>query len=490
MRYYFLLLLLVLSSIGFCAEPHPWTVEAVLQNVSPLKRDMTGRWPMITWEAFVLENDRNSFQEARVLPMEIYRELAKRGLAPTVRMDEKYLPMAKAIQQAGMKVIFMEGAGGNGPGAEAPDSLHKLPADYIIPKGSKHYPCPLLLQGWNNRAAKVRGILQKFRDAEVTVDGAWLDWEEEPWWVEDRWEQARKCSRCRELFPPGVLDDWPTYRSFIAVLKQHLYSTYLAAPILEVFPKCVVTNWGVVYSSTERPTQHYWGRFLLPPLDAGFFNATNPVAYGNDNYYSLHWKKAWAKPEQTPLDIAHMDRLYTYHMLAQVSGDQANAQHCAPDRLCIPWVARYCPDDEDKNVPILSRERYREILRHLWLRGADSMQLFNAHRQEHPEIALEEIQDAVAIYDEVLAFHEFLDRGKPVEFGVPGVEDDGAVWSGLLLENRLLVRTFTPGKKEVKLTLAPWKELPAVEVTASPAGEYYLLEKGEGKVRMERVKNQ
>ena len=58
-------------------------------------------------------------------------------------------------------------------------------------------------------------------------------------------------------------------------------------------------------------------------------------------------------------------------------------------KQCFPWVARYCPDVGDGTVPILSRPRYREILRHIWLRGADAMQIFNAHRKDRPEIATE-----------------------------------------------------------------------------------------------------
>ncbi len=135
--------------------------------------------------------------------------------------------------------------------------------------------------------------------------------------------------------------------------RQQLFSTYLAAPIREAYPNCSITNLAVVYSSAERPTFHYWGRFYFPPMGIGLFTATNPVAYGNDTYYKNHWQKVWPDPAHTPLDVPHMDRLYTYIMLAQVSDNAANVLRLKENTPCIPWVCRYCPDEGDPKVPML-----------------------------------------------------------------------------------------------------------------------------------------
>lgn len=211
------------------------------------------------------------------------------------------------------------------------------------------------------------------------------------------------------------------------------------------------------------------------------------MAYGNDLYYRIHWEKVWTDPANTPLDVEHMDRLYTTIMLAQVSANAFNAERWAPYKLSAPWVARYCPDVGDENVPILSRERYLEILRHIWLRGADTMQIFNAHRKEYPQIATEEVEDAVAVYGEVLAFRRFLDHGAIMNTTIPRPEDDGVIWSGLRLEDEAVVRIFTPADKTATVTLAPW---PGTEVglKATPKGAYYLLTRVDGKVSAKRVR--
>src|SRR5207249_574912 len=150
--------------------------------------------------------------------------------------------------------------------------------------------------------------------------------------------------------------------------------------------------------------------------------------------------KTWAYP----VDVAHMDRVYTWAMLNQFSKNAANVRRLDEEKECVPWVCRYCPDITDE-VPILSRGRYREILRHLWLRGAATMQIFNALRPKHPSIAIEELEDAVAVYDEMLQYRAILEKGTLMNTDSPAVMDDRAVWSGLKTKNEAVIRAFTQG---------------------------------------------
>jgi hypothetical protein len=485
---YLVLMLALLAALAVWAEEaaDPFALDNLLKTIPPLTHDASGHFPIVTWEPFILKAKDNSFWEAKALPDDAYRELAKRGLAQTVRLDAKYIPIALAVQRAGMKVILLEGGGGDGPGNEAPDTLHKLPAD-VKPKDGVH-PCPLLLAGWHNRAMKVRETLRQFKDAGVNIEGAWLDWENQPWWGNSEWEQSKRCTRCRELFPPGILDDYLTYRGFILRFRQQLFSTYLAAPILEAYPKCQVTNWAVVTSTPDRPTAHYWGPTPFPPMDTGLFTATNPVAYGNDAIFPLQWHKLWKNGKDTPCDQAHMDRAYTAVMLAQMSDDAANTGRWAPEKPSYPWVCRYCPDMEDPKIPMLSRARYRELLRHIWLRGADSLQVFNAYRANTPQIRLEEVADAVASYDEALAYRPFLERGTVMNTAVPGAEENGPIWSGLKLQNEAIIRAFTQHEKAVTLILTPWEDAAFVKLIAPPEGATYHLVRVGGDVRVEVVR--
>lgn len=465
-------LLVLAGSVALAEEaPIPWDLPTLFQRVPPLKHDATGRLAMVTWERFRLSAEDKSFEEGKPFPVEVYRELARRGLTQALFPDEKYIPTALALQEAGAQVIFVQGDGGNGPGGEAPDALHQFAPDFQLPEGQRPYPCPLMLAGWNIRANKVRATLAKFREAGVKVDGYWMDWEGEPWPLQRGWQQAQACTRCREQFPPGVLDDWERYRAYIALLRADLFSAYLAAPVREYYPACSITNWEAVISSPETMVWSWTQTRSLPPQYVGLLTGTNPIAYGNDALYRLHWRKLG----DLPLNQENMDRLYTYVELAQVSQNEANQQRWAPELQCLPWVDRYCPDDDDPQVPIMSRERYREVLRHLWLRGADGMQIFQPVRKGHESIATEEIEDAVAIYDEMLAYRKFLESGRVMNVAIPEMQERGPIWSGLLLGDEAIVRAFVQDNQPQEFTLQPWAESEPVTLSAPPQGATYRL---------------
>ena len=477
--------ILAAASAAFAADGPDleYTLANILPRVPVLKNDANGRLPLITWPAFVTDaNNRNAFHKGVPLDAAMYRELVRRGFTQRIPMKDTFVNMAVAIQQAGAAVVFVEGDGGAGPGGEANGTAHLLPKDFKLAKDDHCWPCPTLLAGWNNRAIKVRATLAKFKEANVRVTAAWLDWEVEPWPGQNQYEQAKACSRCRQLLPPGTLDSVATYAAFIYPLRAQLFSTYLAAPMLEAYPTCSATNWEAVFSSPQQITPSCWGNRQIPPGDVGLFTATNPVVYGNDIFYRYHWKSEW----NYPLDGPHMDRLYTRIMLGQMSADVANRQRFGAPKQCVPWVCRWCPDVDDANVPILSRDRYREILRHVWLRGATSMQVFNEPRPPRRTIAIEELQDAVAVYDEMLAQREFLDHGTPMNLAVPEVTDDGPIWSGLRAGDRALVRVFTQGAKPASLKIKPFGAA-EIELAAPPAGATYLLTADKDSVTIKKL---
>lgn len=68
-----------------------------------------------------------------------------------------------------------------------------------------------------------------------------------------------------------------------------MHGSYVGAPAREIFPQIAVTNWFVVYSSRTDPHPYFVDDRILPPLAPPTFSATNPVAYGNDTWFSNEW---------------------------------------------------------------------------------------------------------------------------------------------------------------------------------------------------------
>src|SRR5262245_48014561 len=385
--------------------------EAVLEKIPPLKHERGSRWPLITWEGFSTEPQEPKY----------YQRLLERGLAQHVRLDPRMIETALAIQRAGSPVIVMEGNSGVHPASlagEPPDWAHRLDEGYQ----PKEYlrPCPSIHLGWARFADKLRDVLRQFREKGVQIDAVWTDWENDPLYGADRYEQAQRCRRCREILPPKVLASSELFHDYTARKFYELFGAYYAAPVLEYYPKCSVTNWLAQPSTPEEP-QPGWGgnrgRVHLPPL----VTAWNPTAYGAASWV---WKSR--SPEQKQ-DQEHVDQVYTNLLLRQVSLTGKLAERWAPEKESIPWVTRWVSEPPELEFPVLARERYREVLRHLWLRGVAGMQVFSPRQPGYEDMALPEVEDAVAVYDEMLAYREFLADGEVLNYEVPREQDDGVI---------------------------------------------------------------
>ena len=90
---------------------------------------------------------------------------------------------------------------------------------------------------------------------------------------------------------------------------------------------------------------------------------------------------------------------------------------------------------------------------------------------------MEEVQDAVAVYDEMLAWRDLLDHGEVLNYQVPGPDDHGLLWSGLRTANTALVRLYPlakDGPKWLDLTIWPGQR---VLLQVSRGGISYRVER-------------
>jgi carboxyl-terminal processing protease len=124
--------------------------------------------------------------------------------------------------------------------------------------------------------------------------------------------------------------------------------------------------------------------------------------------------------------------------------------------------------------PIMSRVRYREALRHLWLRGIDGMQVFNSTTPGHAEIAISEVEDAQKIYDEMLAFRHFQERGSPINLA-PYTPEITLLWSGLRLNDEVIIRAISLRERADVLNVEPWPGT-YVSLSASTEGTTWHLQ--------------
>ncbi len=434
----------VLKAEKSAADPSFSWLKVATSILSPLKQQPGQIPPMITWEGFGYEP----------LGADDVKTLLARGVTPHLHMDAAMIPAALALQNAGAPVVLMQGAGGNFPSelAGKPELwAHQFDASYKPTEAVR--PCPSLLAGWVAGAEQVRDTLKKFKAAGVNVNSVWMDWEGDPLYGKDRFDQATHCLRCRSILPASLLASKPQFEAWCRRRFVELIGTYLAAPVLEVFPACSVTNWNAMVSTPEHPLND-WDFEKIDPSMPSFFTAVNTAAYGDTKYWH-RWQKSYK------LDQEHVDQFWFHSMIEQLSTETANRLKWMPEKSAIPWVARWLPENDEYNLPVMSRERYRELLRHMWLRGIKGMQVFNPRFKDYEKMAVYELQDAATIYSEMAPYHDLIETGTPICLDVPPAQSNKLVWSGLKTDSKAVVRAFKQGGGKAMASIGIW---PGVKV--------------------------
>lgn len=436
----------------------------LLDCVPPLQHARGKRWPLVFW---------HGPQWHAVTDAEL-KAFADRGMVPTVRLNVADIPKALRLQRLGLPVIALEAKGVGWPydlGGAAANWTLDLPPGKQIPDAWRHEPDPLRLDLWAKGADQLRTILHAYQVAGVNLDAAWLDYEGQPSVL--NYQALLASTRARAKLPPAALATPEAFHAYRRQLWLQLMSSYVAAPIREFYPAASVTNWIVMLSSASRPVLS-WDNWRQPDLSASLFTATNPVAYGVDSAFWSVWQ-AGHSPDQ-----AGIDQVYMHLMLRQSSVDAANRAQQAPYLHAVPWVARWVRDLRDRQTPVMSRSAYREALRHLWLRGAAAMQVFNPLQAGHFAESLAEVQDAVAVYDELLPQRAVLDEPQVMNTTVPEPGQAGLLWSGLRDDQRALVRLYPVGAtSKTPLQLVVWPQQTVVLPQPLSGGQTYLIERGE-----------
>jgi hypothetical protein len=380
----------------------PW-IETIAREVPPLENDAGDHMPMIMWHSV-------GFEPLEPDQIEVLRA---RGLCQHLQLSESMIPAAKVLGQAGVPVILMEGRTDSWPYSLASSPLagasnwaHQFDLLYQQPWFGKedaqqwHGACPHKTDGWKILAEQTKQTLQKFRDAGVRVDAVLVDYEGDPYPWSHLFEQLKHCKRCRRELPREIIHNKSAWRDYAWKQYVSLYDEFFAKPIREVFPDCLVTNWHVVFSSEVDPVRYFVGDVKLPALSPEHFNATNPVAYASDAV----WHELWDASQELTQDA--VDAFYTEQIVQQVAADKRNRDAAGATAVrSIPWVSRVCriADDSMPPAPIMSRGSYRESLHELWELRVHSVQIFNPMYEGYEELALSELQDAVAAYDRMLA---------------------------------------------------------------------------------------
>jgi len=477
------LLLLAVSVLG--AEPQPaqetkWDIESLARIVRPMRNPLGARLPLLLWN-FPLPRDdslaklRDSGELRKALAL-----MSQRGVLPTVEMGWEWTPagalaMGRTLQDAGAAVnILIPQADmleatvykdctvwGEGPDATRRNEKRK-------------WPC-LPLANPRAGAEEVRKRLMPFKEAGIAAAGVWFDDEclPHPW--NGCYESQRDSALCKPHYPAGVLDNFGRFNEYVYALRSKLLAEVLADPVCGLFPKALAGNYGEFVSSKEIPFEG-----LRPPRALDKL-VLMPAAYANTVDLPRHFKK-----DNEPVTQERADRFYFRSLLFTVSTCNANKR---TGQLSMPYLSRYCPDNPDPRFLFgMTSPVFRELARHVWMRGADGVYVFNLGYPTKPQLvtpaaSFESIEDIRAALDEWLDQREFLEKGQPLNFAVPELSAEMTVWSGLRLGERCLIRVFTFAAQPAAVEIEAFPDQKA-KLEAPPQGATYLVAKGEAPKRL------
>jgi hypothetical protein len=425
-----------------------WDMAALARIVSPMQHRLDGRFLLFLWN-LPLPRNRELVawrQDGRL--QKAIDLLAERGIVPTVEMGWEWRPdgamaMARTLQDAGRPVyLLIPEADLIERWAYRDTTVWSEGPDASRGGAWRRWPC-LPLADARPTAERVQALLRPYRDVGIRVRGVWFDDEALPHPWNGVHEAQRASAECRRQYPPGVLDDWRRFWRHAYEMRTRLLSEALADPVHAVFPGARVGNWGEFASSEAAPIVDERGN-VFPPRPWGRLDVIMPVAYANTANLPAHFAA------HEPVTQERADRTHFPLMLRSLSTVNANKPSGV---LSLAFVSRLVVDNPDPRFRFgLSRSLYREFLRHALLRGSDGLYLFNLGYPGSPVTpaeSFESVEDARAVYDELLAYREFLDHGRPMTYDTPPLGHSGAVWSGRCRADRCLVRAFSlepPGR--------------------------------------------
>lgn len=302
--------------------------------------------------------------------------------------------------------------------------------------GSRKMGCPFRLEDRKDDIkAQFRALLDPYREAGITIDFAYLDWEiDGPIEWNGAWRHSKRCTVCREHIPN--IDDFYAFQDALRKIRSELQRECAVEVMLEYYPDVLFGNYSVYPQSGVR----YWYDYYeeLPP-DAPFFkdqqakyrrwyHEFEPSGYTFANPVVYTWYATWSWYPRWDND----DYRWFYNLLKVGTNAGRHTPQEVPLITWLHWHTTSPPADAPE-VPQMSEWAYQELIWHLYLRGSDGLMMWCT-----PEETTKEMRLITEVMDGMLAHREFIGAGEPVMFNVPN--EPGTVVSGLRIGDRLLVR--------------------------------------------------
>ena len=423
----------------------------------PLEHDPQDRWPILYWGAAPQDHL-------------LVGDMIRRGIAPLCISTSLHTPTGFQAVRPFLKTLVVQGK----PVVMLPQGLvqrafvkdiggcpHQLPARQEA--DNKLFSCPAWMYESpevGRQAVKAQQIALNLQRHGVVPASIWIDFESGAYLrngndkekkVRLAMNEALKCPRCLARFGELNLNSPQKYQRVVDQARSHVIRRAFSEPVRSVFPECRIGNF-------------YTHPILRQPRQAGLY-----PAYG------------W---EGSLLDVAQ-PRCYMTPGWGGGGRDQGRVNwniflycvrqfsNCAKvlreDEMLVPWIGylfHYGPAKRGAQwgFKIASSGAYREMVIHTMMRGAETIAVFapgSLAQRDFPDVYppdfarrdmgpfLLNMLDVQQAYDRMLAYHDILRHGQVLNYEIGGrynaLDQHTAVWSGVGLNDRALIRTVSFG---------------------------------------------
>lgn len=439
------------------AQPQTWPDEKAFTDpgyqrlsrfIPRLRHDRQERWPILLWA--------KATQAGPELDAWV-----DRGLSPLFNLNlQKYVPAYKQMQQRQVPVILLWQG-----------HVQKV---YRHNKGEAADPTGLTsLMAMNQPKAiekegdQATALYRLLKEQDVDVEAMFLDFET-GLYLRNGNDTSEKVEaiRHRALADPACvaalgeknIGNTQVFRSFCDRSRAQVVRIGAVEPLHRVYPDAWIGNF------FSWPIDRLMNDGVLDPADYATPGGCEP-AYGysgsgmnilQPRSYYVHGWQSWGLPETvTDPRIADWNVfLYTIKTVSQA------ARVMRPNEKLVPWVGwlwyHSFRNNPDRQLAAASAQAYRETLIHVFLRGAETVAIFDPasltadfaadYPIDRPEMGpfLRNVVDVQAAYDEVLCFQGFLKTATPLNLQQDGaVNVPGTAWSGYGNATVSLVRTVS-----------------------------------------------
>lgn len=434
------------------------------------------RWPLLLWSD--IGNDGN-----------VWQAWIDRGISPvftwinTAKRVSRFAPMLKFFQTRKVPLIILAqgwvqrafrlppiGTGCNHlpPALPADKTISNMEPNHDFACAAWMYENPKLAEHAANAEACCRQLKKEgIKPAALFIDfesGAYIrnsgDKKER---VLRAAQEAAKCPRCLKKFGKTSLSTPESYSKVVEKARAYSMRTGFTEPVAKIFPDVPIGNYYAYPVRRIKKLGKYAGgpsKFAAYGWTGSGFKVAQPRCY-----FIPGWHGGGKDPKRVGWNIMS----YCLTVISQC------AKVLRDDEILVPWLGYIWRNSNAKKfarrgLAIAPDYIYRETAYHLFLRGAETIAIFNPYgpgddfSDDYKDCAWYEagpfmtnVASIQHAYKDILKYDAFLRKGKVLNLEVEGVirkPETAYIWSGKGTDSKALIRTFTLGpekKKSIKL---------------------------------------